>query len=71
MMIYPRSYRQLRKLHRAKPVAERWVDYACRLGIEARFEGRPVSTNPFPPGFLRTQWEGAWVETNETLGRTV
>lgn len=44
-----------------------WGDCARRLGSETRLEGRAHLSCPFPPGFLRSQWEKAYNDEDHAL----
>lgn len=50
-----------------KPV-ERWADKARRQGHEARLEGRPVLSNPYPyGGTLYRLWREGWTAEDNAL----
>jgi hypothetical protein len=46
---------------------ENWGHFARRLGLEARYEGKTLKDNPFPPGQLHTIWEAGWTTEDNIL----
>jgi len=50
-----------------KRKGEGWTSCATRLGLDAAFEDQPLSSCPFPEGFLRTKWELMYLLTREEL----
>lgn len=47
---------------------ERWSDAARRQGREARLEGRPFTTCPYPgSGTLERLWRDGWTREDHAL----
>ncbi len=46
---------------------ENWGSCADRLGEDARFEGKPLQSCPFPDGPLKKRWREMWHHVDDAL----